>query len=178
VDWAWAARNPRLAILVGTALFFIVIIGAFATAGRIAQFRRRLANGFAILGNWRRYLTEVVSWQALSWGFRFAAVWWFLKAFDIPATLHNTALVLVVQSLSTLLPISPGGAGTQQGLTAYVLHGKAGSTTALLSFSVGMNIATIVTNVVLGALALLLTLRTLRWRRHMRAAESASSAET
>ena len=98
-------------------------------------------------------------------------MWWFLKAFDIPATLHNTALVLVVQSLSTLLPISPGGAGTQQGLTAYVLRGKAGSTTALLSFSVGMNIATIVTNVVIGALAVLLTLRTLRWRRHMRAHE-------
>jgi uncharacterized membrane protein YbhN (UPF0104 family) len=171
VDWAWAARNPRLAILVGTALFFIAVIGTFAAAPRITQFWRHLTEGFAILESWRRYLTEVVSWQALSWAFRVAAVWWFLKAFDIPATLHNAALVLVVQSLSTLLPISPGGAGTQQGLTAYVLRGKAGSTTALLSFSVGMNIATIVTNVVIGALALLLTLRTLRWRRHMRANE-------
>jgi uncharacterized membrane protein YbhN (UPF0104 family) len=177
VDWAWAARNPRLAILVGTVLFFIAVVVTFSAASRIAEFRRHLAEGFAILGSWRRYLTEVVSWQALSWAFRFAAVWWFLKAFGIPATLHNAALVLVVQSLSTLLPISPGGAGTQQGLTAYVLRGKAGSTTALLSFSVGMNIATIVTNVLIGSLALLLTLRTLRWRRHMRAAESASSAE-
>ncbi|MGH2932179.1 MAG: lysylphosphatidylglycerol synthase transmembrane domain-containing protein [Gaiellaceae bacterium] len=171
VEWGWAVRNPRLAILIGTVLFFVAVVVAFSAADRIKDFRHRLANGFAILGNWRRYLTEVVSWQALSWGFRFAAVWWFLKAFDIPATLHNTALVLVVQSLSTLLPISPGGAGTQQGLTAYVLRGKAGSTTALLSFSVGMNIATIVTNVVIGALAVLLTLRTLRWRRHMRAHE-------
>jgi glycosyltransferase 2 family protein len=177
VDWAWAARNPRLAILVGTVLFFIAVVVAFSAASRIAEFRRHLAEGFAILGSWRRYLTEVVSWQALSWVFRFAAIWWFLKAFGIPATLHNAALVLVVQSLSTLLPISPGGAGTQQGLTAYVLRGKAGSTTALLSFSVGMNITTIVTNVLIGSLALMLTLRTLRWRRHMRAAESASSAE-
>lgn len=178
VDWAWAAENPRLAILVGTVLFFIAVVVGFSAAGRITQFRRHLAEGFAILGSWRRYLTEVVSWQALSWALRLAAVWWFLKAFGIPATLHNAALVLVVQSLSTLLPISPGGAGTQQGLTAYVLRGKAGSTTALLSFSVGMNIATIVTNVLMGSLALMLTLRTLRWRRHMRAAESAGSAES
>jgi uncharacterized membrane protein YbhN (UPF0104 family) len=172
VDWAWAARNPRLAILIGTVLFFLAVVGAFWAGGRITEFRHRLASGFAILADRRRYMTEVVSWQALSWVFRFAAVWWFLKAFGIPATPHNATLVLVVQSLSTLLPISPGGAGTQQGLTAYVLRGKAGSTTALLSFSVGMNIATIVTNVVLGSVALVLTLRTLRWRRHMRAAES------
>ena len=172
VDWAWAADNPRLAILIGTVLFFLAIVGAFWGARRITEFRRRLASGFAILGSRRRYLTDVVSWQALSWAFRLAAVWWFLKAFSIPATLHNACLVLVVQSLSTLLPISPGGAGTQQGLTAYVLRGKAGSTTALLSFSVGMNIATIATNVVMGSVALVLTLRTVRWRRHMRANES------
>jgi uncharacterized membrane protein YbhN (UPF0104 family) len=171
VDWAWAARNPRIGILVGTVLFFLAVIGGFWAASRITEFRHRLASGFAILGSWRRYVTEVVSWQALSWGFRFASVWWFLKAFEIPATAHNAGLVLVVQSLSTLLPISPGGAGTQQGLTAYVLRGKAGSTTALLSFSVGMNITTIVTNVFLGSMSILLTLRTLRWRRHMRAAE-------
>lgn len=172
VDWAWAARHPRVAILVGTILFFLAVVGAFWSASRITEFRHRLASGFAILGSRRRYVTEVVSWQALSWAFRFAAVWWFLKAFGVPATVHNAALVLVVQSLSTLLPISPGGAGTQQGLTAYVLRGKAGSTTALLSFSVGMNITTIVTNVLLGSVAILLTLRTLRWRRHMRADES------
>lgn len=172
VDWAWAARHPRVAILVGTILFFLAVVGAFWSASRITEFRHRLASGFAILGSRQRYVTEVVSWQALSWAFRFAAVWWFLKAFGVPATVHNAALVLVVQSLSTLLPISPGGAGTQQGLTAYVLRGKAGSTTALLSFSVGMNITTIVTNVLLGSVAILLTLRTLRWRRHMRADES------
>ena len=84
VEWGWAVRNPRLAILIGTVLFFIAVVVAFSAADRIKEFRHRLANGFAILGNWRRYLTEVVSWQALSWGFRFAAVWWFLKAFDIP----------------------------------------------------------------------------------------------
>jgi uncharacterized membrane protein YbhN (UPF0104 family) len=141
----------------------------------IQELKRRLAKGFAILGDPPRYLKEVLSWQALSWTLRFASVWWFLKAFNVPANVENALLVLVVQSLSTLLPFSPGGAGTQQGLTAYVLRGKA-STTALLSFSVGMNIATTVTNVALGFGAIFLSLRTVRWGRLVRREEAAQEA--
>ena len=62
VEWGWAVRDfPRLAILIGAVLFFIAVVVAFSAADRIKAFRHRLANGFAILGNWRRYLTEVVS---------------------------------------------------------------------------------------------------------------------
>ncbi len=86
----------------------------------------------------------------------------------MPATLHNALLVLVVQSLSTLFPFTPGGVGTQQGLLVYVFDraatGIAG--TLLLSFSVGMYIATTVLNAVLGFGALFLMLGTLRWRQH------------
>jgi glycosyltransferase 2 family protein len=174
VDWTWILRHPRLGLLFGAALALLALVGGAWVAGHIAELRRRLARGFAILGDKQRYLTEVVSWQALSWVFRFIAVWWFLKAFNVPATVENALLVLVVQSLATLLPFSPGGAGTQQGLTAYILRGKA-STTALLSFSVGMTVATTATNVVLGFGAILLTLRTVRWRGHIRAKEPASA---
>jgi uncharacterized membrane protein YbhN (UPF0104 family) len=176
VDWTWALRHPRAGAVFALVLAVLAAAGAIWASRRIGELKRRLAKGFAILGDRRTYLTGVVSWQALAWVFRFAAVWWFLKAFGIPATVENTLLVLVVQSLATLLPFSPGGAGTQQGLTAYVLRGRA-STTALLSFSVGMNLTTTVVNVVLGFGAILLTLRTFRWRRHVRAqpAESPTS---
>jgi uncharacterized membrane protein YbhN (UPF0104 family) len=172
VDWTWILRHPRLGFVFGFVLALLALAGATWLARHISEFRRRLVRGFAILGDRRRYVTEVVSWQALAWVFRFLSVWWFLKAFNVPATLENALLVLVVQTLATLLPLSPGGAGTQQGLTAYILRGKA-STTALLSFSVGMNIATTALNVVLGFGAILLTLRTVRWRRHVQAEESA-----
>jgi uncharacterized membrane protein YbhN (UPF0104 family) len=172
-DWAWALRHPRLGIALGIAIAVLASVAGVWASRRIGQLRRRLARGFAILGEGRTYLTGVVSWQALGWVFRFAAVWWFLKAFGIPANLHNALLVLVVQSLATLLPFSPGGAGTQQGFTAYILRGKA-STTALLSFSVGMTLTTTVVNVLLGFGAIFLSLRTVRWRRHLQAQSAAA----
>jgi uncharacterized membrane protein YbhN (UPF0104 family) len=167
VDWTWALRHPRVAFAFALALAVFLAPFVVWAVHHIQELKRRLAKGFAILRDPLRYLKEVVSWQALSWALRFASVWWFLKAFNVPANVENALLVLVVQSLSTLLPFSPGGAGTQQGLTAYVLRGKA-STTALLSFSVGMNIATTVTNVALGFGAIFLSLRTVRWGRLVR----------
>ena len=166
VDWTWALRHPRAGAALALTVAVLVAVGTIWSTRRIAALKERLARGFAILGDRRTYLTEVVSWQALAWVFRFTAVWWFLKAFGIPATVENALLVLVVQSLATLLPFSHGGAGTQQGLTAYVLRGKA-STTALLSFSVGMTLVTTAVNVLLGFGAIFLTLGTLRWRRHV-----------
>jgi len=71
-------------------------------------------------------------------------------------------LVQVVLSLSTIIPFTPGGAGTQQALLVYVLRRQRG---LVLSFSVGMNIATVVVNVVLGFTSIGLMLRTFRWRR-------------
>lgn len=174
VDWTWALRHPRAGAALALVLAALAAAGAIWASRRIGELRRRLARGFAILGDRRTYLTEVVTWQALGWVFRFAAVWWFLKAFGIPATVENAVLVLVVQSLATLMPFSPGGAGTQQGLTAYVLRGRA-STTALLSFSVGMNLTTAAVNVALGFGAIFLTLRTVRWRRHVLAQRSKSA---
>jgi uncharacterized membrane protein YbhN (UPF0104 family) len=109
----------------------------------------------------------VVTWQSASWAFRFASVYFFLEAFRVPATFHNALLVLVVQSLSTLFPFTPGGVGTQQGLLVYVFdHAGSGiSGSLLLSFSVGMYIATTILNVVVGFGALFFMLGTLRWRR-------------
>ena len=60
-----------------------------------------------------------------------------------------------------------GGVGTQQGLLVYVFD-RAGSGiagTLLLSFSVGVYVATTILNVVLGFGAIFLMLGTLRWRR-------------
>ncbi len=167
VDWTWILRNPRAGLAFALALAVFLFPFAVWVAHHLRELKRRLARGFAILGDRERYLREVVPWQALSWALRFLSVWWFLKAFNVPANVENALLVLVVQSLSTLLPFSPGGAGTQQGLTAYVLRGKA-TTTALLSFSVGMNIATTAVNVALGFGAIFLSLRTVRWGRLVR----------
>ena len=79
----------------------------------------------------------------------------------------SSEIVLAVQSISTLLPFTPGGVGTQQGFLVYVFSQAASgiSKTSVLSFSIGMYVAVTVLNVLLGFGAILLMLRTLRWRR-------------
>ena len=167
VDWSWPLRHKKEALVIGLVWLVVLILFFVIAVHRVREFKQRVRQGFAILGDRARFVSQVVSWQALSWGFRFASVYFFLEAFRVPATLHNALLVLVVQSLSTLLPITPGGVGTQQGLLVYVFdRAGAGISGALLvSFSVGMYIATTILNAVVGFACLFLMMRTFRWRR-------------
>ena len=79
--------------------------------------------------------------------------------------MHNALLAQVVDSLATLFPATPGGAGTKQGLIVYLFRGQAVSRALLLAFSVGMNIALTVVNLVLGLIAIGLMARTLSFKR-------------
>jgi uncharacterized membrane protein YbhN (UPF0104 family) len=164
VDWSWPLQHPRIASAIALVVAIALAFLSWRAVHRVRLFKEHVAQGFAILGDRRRLLTGVVSWQALSWVFRFASVYWFLKAFGIAATVENSLFVLVVQGLSTMLPFTPGGAGTEQGLIAYIFRGVA-PTTQLLSFSVGMKITTVVVNAAIGFAAIGIMLRTFRWRR-------------
>jgi uncharacterized membrane protein YbhN (UPF0104 family) len=164
IDLRWAFKHP-VALEIGALVLGIVIgvLLVWATA-RVRRFWERVRQGFAVLRDGEAYLRGVVSWQALSWCFRLATLYFMLRAFHLPATIHNALLVQIAQSLSTLLPITPGGAGTEQGLLLYLFRGKA-ARSSLLSFSVGTHIAIVVVNVVLGLIAIVLMTRTLRLRR-------------
>ena len=106
----------------------------------------------------------MVPWQLLDWTLRITAVFFFLRAFGIPATLHNALLVQVSQSLATIFPFSPAGIGTEQALLLYIFRGVTSRSSAL-SFSVGMRVTLIVVNATLGFAAILLMMRTLRFRQ-------------
>ena len=88
------------------------------------------AQGFAVLSDRRRYLRTVAAWQAGDWLLRFVAIWFFLGAFGIEQSLRNVLLVQVTQSLATLVPISPGGIGTEQAFIVYVFKGTVASSAA------------------------------------------------
>ena len=167
IDWTWPLRHPIPATVIGVAWAALTVFLVVAGVRRVERFWARVRQGFAILGDPRRFLLEVATWQSLSWVCRGASVYFFLKAFHVPATAHNAVLVLAVQSISTLLPFTPGGVGTQQGFLVYVFS-KASphlSKTSVLSFSVGMYVAGTALNVLLGFAAILFMLRTLRGRR-------------
>ena len=103
---------------------------------------------------------------------RIASLYYFLARSACTSTIHNALLAQVVDSLATLFPATPGGAGTKQGLIVFLFHGEAISKSLLLAFSVGMNVAIVVFNLVLGLIALFLMARTLSWKR-LRAAKAA-----
>jgi uncharacterized membrane protein YbhN (UPF0104 family) len=120
----------------------------------------------------------VVSWQAGSWLARALCIYFFLRAFHIDAGVEVVVAVLVVQGISTVLPFTPGGAGTQQAVLVFALRGTA-SGSAVLAFSVGMQLVTVAVNVVLAFAAIAIMLRTLRVRRHLFAArEELATAES
>jgi uncharacterized protein (TIRG00374 family) len=175
-DWGWLFRHGKTTATVVAALTVAVIWLSYRLSHN-TDFKERFGRGFAILRDRRRYFREVASWQLASWVLRIASLYWFLKAFHVHATIHNALLAQVVDSLSTLLPFSPGGAGTKQGFLVAILHGQA-PTSRLLAFSVGQYVAVTIFNVAIGAIAVFAMLRTLRLREvigRAKAAEPESS---
>ena len=173
-DWGWLLRHGRLTATVVALLVLGLLWFLWWASRHIEGFKQRVGAGLAILRDRPRYFREVVSWQVLSWVFRIASLFFFLRAFHVRATVHNALLAQTVDSLATLLPFSPGGAGTKQGLLVFVLRGQA-SSSQLLAFSVGTNIAIVVFNVAVAAVAVYLMLRTLRLREIIGRAKAARS---
>jgi uncharacterized membrane protein YbhN (UPF0104 family) len=167
VDWSWPYRHQYVSAIVIGVLFIAGVLGLIWAQERIEAFWARVRQGFAILRSFRGYLLRVVTWQTVSWGLRLASVYWFLKAFHMPATVHNALVVLATQSISTLLPITPGGVGTVQGLLIAAFRNKV-DTATVLSFSVGMYVAMVIASLAVGFLSIGLMLRTFRWRQVVR----------
>ncbi len=145
-----------------TAVACIGLAGGLAfRRGRRAVMRLRLQlrQGGAILRSPRRYLREVAGLQLLAWSCRVGTAWSLLAAFGIHAGAVTAALVVVVGGLSTLVPATPGGAGTQQLLLVALLHGTA-SAAAALAFSITLQASLTLVNVGIGLAALMAAFRT------------------
>jgi uncharacterized membrane protein YbhN (UPF0104 family) len=174
-DWSFVIRHPQLAALIGALLLF----GGIALWGwasrKVVAFREKVSQGLAILSDREAFVRDVVSWQALSWVARVASTFFFLRAFHIDATFTTVLAVLVVQGLSTTLPFTPGGLGAQQAVLVFALAGDA-SRSAVLSFSVGMQLVVIAVNVALGFTAIMLMLKTIRWRERVREADEEATS--
>ena len=157
------ANNPELSLVVLAALLMIGIVGVIWLRFRWAEFKQRVGQGFTVVRDRRRYLRSVAAWQAGDWALRFVTIWFFLAAFGIDQSIRNVLLVQVTQSLATLVPISPGGIGTEQAFIVFVFENTV-SRAKLLAFSVGMKLTLTATNAIAGFTALFLMLGHVRWR--------------
>lgn len=164
LDWGWAFRHPTAGlILVGLLLLLGTALVAWIVE-RVDHFKAKFAQGFRAFDDRSYYVRRVAFWQLVDWSLRLATVFFFLRAFGIPATLHNALLVQVSQSLATILPISPGGIGTEQALLVYIFRSVTTKSMAL-SFSVGMRVTLLLVNAIVGFTAILLMTGTLHIRR-------------
>jgi uncharacterized membrane protein YbhN (UPF0104 family) len=163
-----------------------VLAGAvvLGVAGRLVapRVRRRLQGlwsrvrqGGAILRTPARYLRGVVLIQSAAWACRVGVVMCLLAGFGLPASVPTAAVVMILCGASTLVPLTPGGAGTQQVMVALALSQTA-SAAAVVSFSVGMQAGVTAVNALLGLAGAMAAFRTLRPLAAMRGALAAARA--
>jgi uncharacterized membrane protein YbhN (UPF0104 family) len=169
------ANHPRTFAIVTVAVLVGIAVGIYLLAHRVRRFWDRVKQGVIILTDPRRYLREVAAWQGIGWILRFAAFWFFLDAFGIGGSIGNVMLVMSVQGIANVIPFTPGGAGAQQALLVVTLTGPSHS--AVLSFSVGTQIAMAAWSVVLGFGAIGLVFRTTDWRGLIRQAQDDADQE-
>jgi len=150
-DIAFWAQHPSLLLFTVTALGIAIVIAFALLARHVEAFWDRVKQGAVVLTDPTRYLRTVASWQGAGWLLRFFSFWFFLEAFQIGGTFQNVMLVMSVQAIATILPLTPGGAGAQQALLVATLVGP--GPIAVLTYSVGQQIAVAVWTAILGALA-------------------------
>lgn len=150
-ELSYAARYPE-----ATGVVIILVVAALAAITiiqrpRLARVWAGLSDGLAILRDPRTYLRTVVSVQALAWTARVVSAWFFLDAFGLDASVRNALIVVMVQGISSALPLTPGGVGPKQALLVVLFGGDAAQST-VLAFSVGMEVATVTLQFVVGIL--------------------------
>jgi len=154
----------RHTLILPAALGVVLLLVALVVRRRpnlrplLAEARR----GLAVLACPSYYLRRVAGWQVLGWVLRVASVYWFLVAFGVPASIGTAALVVAVQLAAGAVPLTPGGAGSQQAMLIVAL--SMASAASVLAFGIGMQAATVVTNIALGAISLLVMTGSVRWR--------------
>ncbi len=163
-DFAWFFRHEKVSEILLVVAVFGAIVLAVWLRGHVSELGDRIRQAFTVVRTPVRWFRTVILWQVAEWALRLATIWFMLGAFQIEQSLRNVLLVQAAESLSTLVPVSPGGVGTQQALLVYTLRGSA-PRSALLAFSVGMKLTLTAVNVLIGFAAILLTMRTLRFRR-------------
>ncbi len=173
-EWSFFARHQRATEIGLVVLLFAVAVGIRWLTRHVRAFWQRVNQGLTIVRTPGRYLRQVGVPQGIGWCCRLGTAYFLLEAFNVEATIANAALVLVVGSIATLLPFTPGGAGAQQALLVVVLAGAA-STSTLLAYSVGAQAVTLVLNLVLGGASMLLLFRGLHWREIVRTERAETS---
>jgi uncharacterized membrane protein YbhN (UPF0104 family) len=175
-DLSFFASQPKLTLFLLTALAILALVGFAVLSQRVKAFWSRVRQGVTILSDRRRYVREVFLVQLAGWGFRFAAFWFLLDAFNLGGSVRNVLLVLGVNAVAAVVPFTPGGAGVQQALLVKVFAGAASGAT-VAAYSVGQQIAIAVTTLAVGFVALVSIFRIRSFKEAIRLGKAERESE-
>jgi len=150
----WAIAGAAAAV----AVFGLVAARLPRVRARASHFMHSLAEAVVVFRRPRRYLHEVALFQLGAWVCKLAVASTLLAAFGLRPTLSSAMLVVVVGSLSALVPASPGGLGTQQLLLVYAL-GAGAAAAQIVAFSLGMQMTLMLFQTALGLVAIMFAMR-------------------
>jgi uncharacterized membrane protein YbhN (UPF0104 family) len=129
------------------------LMGSRRNTGRLGRVLADLASGVRLVGSPGRFARTVGPLTVLDWTLRIAMVTALLAAFHLGLNAAAAVAVVAIDSLTTLVPVLPNGAGAQQAAIAAALHTHA-SATLLVAFSAGTQVLVGAVNVLAGGLAL------------------------
>jgi uncharacterized protein (TIRG00374 family) len=175
-DISYLAAHFHLTLFLITALGVLGLVAFALLSERAKAFWARVRQGVTILSDRRRYLREVVAWQAVAWMCRFAAFWFLLEAFRIGASVKNVLLVFAVNQVAGAVPFTPGGAGVQQALLVKVFAASA-PTAVVAAYSVGQQIAIAVFTALVGLGAIVFIFRFRSFGEVLNAGRASREAE-
>jgi uncharacterized protein (TIRG00374 family) len=151
-EFSFTARHALLAALAIAAIALAALAAAEWAAHHVRGFCQRVMAGLRIVRSPGRFVRVVAVPQLLDWALRVATAYALLAAFGISATARYAVLAVVIDSISTALPFTPGGIGAQQGLLVFALAGAAGSA-QVMAYSIGAQAVILAFNAALGAVA-------------------------
>ena len=157
IDVSFLIANPvRSLVIVGGLAIAIYLLVRFARR-HIADLRERLKQGVTILGQPRRFVTGVASWQALARVIRLGSLAAFMAAFELPVTVETVVLVMAAQGGGRIIPLAPVSAGLRLAMLSYgfvEVTGEAVDIAAITAFTFGVSALLLVAGLLTGAVAL------------------------
>ena len=162
-EFSFYARHATLvAIALGALLIAGLLLVEWA-AHHLRDFWQHIVQGLGILRSPGRFVRVVAIPQLVDWALRAGMAYALLAAFGIPTAVRYALLVVVIDAVSTALPLTPGGVGAQQGLLVFALAAVA-SPGQVLAFSIGAQAVIVAFNIVLGLIAIFMIFGHIRIR--------------
>ncbi len=151
-EFSFYARHVALVATALGVLVLALLAGAEWAMHHLRGFWLRFTAGMRILRSPGRFARVVAAPQLVDWALRVGTAFAMLTAFGIPPGVRYAVLAVVIDSVSTALPVTPGGIGAQQGLLVFALAGVATSG-QVLAYSIGAQAVIMAFNVLLGVIA-------------------------